>query len=418
MDQRACSPASNSLRGCCTCTQGQGICNGEVVTISTPQAHEIFIRCAPITASGTSAEQAKKFYDCLPRLLSENGAQVSDVLWERVFFRNAAEDFDTFSKAREAAYAQYGITGDDLPVATYIEQPPCRHDQAFELQVYVVVAKEVNSVRVQSFPMAEGTTAKVIEIGDFRHLYITNINGLGSDGKPQESFREQCDAMWEKAGRLMERHGTEFPKVLRTWCYLDDIDRDYNEFNVSRNEFFERHNVRRLPASTGIRAGLYPPGTLCGTDLYALLNPEGVDVEVMHTPTLNEAADYGSAFSRGMKVGFPEKTVLFVSGTASVDESGATVHLSHVRRQVERMLLNIQELLKPHGATFADVAQIITYLKWRDETELFLQIWDEWGLSGLPNTFVEAGVCRPNLLCEMEAVAIVPTQSSSPACRV
>ena len=106
MDQRACSPESNSLRGCCTCTEGQGICNGEVVTISTTQAHEIYVRCAPITASGTSAEQAEKFYHCLPRLLSENGAQISDIFWERVFFRNVAEDFDTFRKAREAAYGQ------------------------------------------------------------------------------------------------------------------------------------------------------------------------------------------------------------------------------------------------------------------------------------------------------------------------
>ncbi len=34
-----------------------------------------------------------------------------------------------------------------------------------------------------------------------------------------------------------------------------------------------------------------------------LLNPEGADIDVMHTPTLNEADEYGSAFSRGMKVG-------------------------------------------------------------------------------------------------------------------
>jgi len=61
---------------------------------------------------------------------------------------------------------------------------------------------------------------------------------------------------------------------------LDDIDRDYAEFNLSRNEFFQREEIHRLPASTGIRAGLYPPGTLCGVDLYALLNPEGATVTV------------------------------------------------------------------------------------------------------------------------------------------
>jgi glyoxylase-like metal-dependent hydrolase (beta-lactamase superfamily II) len=72
--------------------------------------------------------------------------------------------------------------------------------------------------------------------------------------------------------------------VLRTWCYLNDIDRDYDQFNLSRNAFFAREGVKRLPASTGIRAGLYPPEALCSFDLYALLNPEGVPVEVMHTP--------------------------------------------------------------------------------------------------------------------------------------
>ena len=49
-------------------------------------------------------------------------------------------------------------------------------------------------------------------------------------------------------------------------------------------------------------------------------------------------------------------------------------------------------------------------VKWRDEFELFCKIWEEWGLAGLPNTFVEAGVCRPNLLCEMEAIVIVPKE--------
>ena len=55
-------------------------------------------------------------------------------------------------------------------------------------------------------------------------------------------------------------------------------------------------------------------------------------------------------------------------------------------------------------------------VKWRDEFELFCKIWEEWGLAGLPNTFVEAGVCRPNLLCEMEAIVIVPEARSARIC--
>jgi len=92
-----------------------------------------------------------------------------------------------------------------------------------------------------------------------------------------------------------------------------------------------------------------------------------------------------------------------------VDERGETVHLNDVRRQAERMLLNVRELLCPHGATFSDVAQVITYLKRSSYLQTFLDVWKDQGLDSLPNSFVEAGVCRPNLLCELEAIVILPT---------
>lgn len=401
---------STQMRACQNCTHGNGICNGEVVSISTSAAREVFVRCARVTLSGSPTEQACKFYDCLPRLLASCGAQMSDVILERVFFRDIEADFETFQKARVSAYEDSGVVGEDLPAASYIEQPPCRPEQALELQVQAIVPNEPGSVKVTSYPATpEGITRKLVEIGGYQHLYISNIKGMDSDAKPLPTFREQSDDMFQRGGKMLDEFGITFPQVLRTWCYLDEIDRDYDEFNLSRNDFFDEHNVRRLPASTGIRAGLYPKEALCGYDLYALLNPEGADIGVMHTPTLNEADEYGSAFSRGMKVGLPDKTVLYISGTASVDEEGATVHLDDVRKQVERMLVNVRELLAAQDSSFSDMVQVITYLKYADYLPVFLDCWKKWGLSGLPNTFVEAGVCRPDLLCEMEAIAIVPS---------
>ena len=72
------------------------------------------------------------------------------------------------------------------------------------------------------------------------------------------------------------------------------------------------------------------------------------------------------------------------------------------------MLLNIQELLKPHSSSFADLVQVITYFKRASDYPTFQAVWEDWGLAGLPNTVVDAGVCRPELLCEMEAIAMVP----------
>jgi enamine deaminase RidA (YjgF/YER057c/UK114 family) len=397
-------------RECQCCTMGNGVCHGEVIVMTTTQSQEVFVRCGPMIEEGTPREQASKFYGCLPRLLERAGAKMSDVILERVFFRDIAADYEDFQAIRRAAYEEVGVTGDRLPAASYIDQPPCRTGQAYEMQVQAIVPNGSGEVRVESFPELEPRiTKKVVQIGEHRHLYIMNIHGARPDGTVSPDFREQSDTMFAKTVPLLAQHGITFPDVLRTWCYLDDIDRDYHEFNLSRNAFFETHNVRRLPASTGIRAGLYPREVLCSFDLYALLDREGVEIEVMHTPTLNEADEYGSSFSRGMKVVLPEKTLLFISGTASVDERGETVHLNDVRRQVERMLLNVRELLRPHGAKFSDVAQVITYLKRSSYLQTFRDVWKDWGLDGLPNSFVEAGVCRPNLLCELEAIVILPT---------
>ena len=40
-------------------------------------------------------------------------------------------------------------------------------------------------------------------------------------------------------------------------------------------------------------------------------------------------------------------------------------------------------------------------------------ILEEWGIRHVPNTLVETGVCRPELLCELEAIAILPKDSSN-----
>ena len=123
--------------------------------------------------------------------------------------------------------------------------------------------------------------------------------------------------------------------------------------------------------------------------------------------------------SAGIRIGlfpwnasrFAGQDRLHISGTASVDEKGDTVHLDDPRKQIERMLLNVQELLKPHGATMQDLTQAATFLKHKEYLEMYEEILEEWGVRNVPNTLVEAGVCRPNLLCEMEAVAVLPKRT-------
>ncbi|MCH5378243.1 MAG: hypothetical protein JJ992_30165, partial [Planctomycetes bacterium] len=335
------------------------------------------------------------------------------VVLERAFFEDFARDMDTFLRVRREAYEQEDVPAAEMPATTYIRQPPCHEPQQVEVQIYAVVPKSPDAVSVQTVQDREsGTTHKLLTIGGRRHLYIADIKGIDRRSGEPGTFRQQSDRMFATCAKLLESYQTKFTEVLRTWCYLTEIDDDYAEFNLSRNAFFGEHGVKRLPASTGIQAGLWPEQALCGMDLYALLDTDGIDVEVMHTPTLNEADEYGSSFARGMKIDLPEKTVLHISGTASINEAGETVHVGDPQRQLERMLVNVRELLAHQGASFEDVVQIATFLKYDEYYDRCQELLREWGIRHVPNTFVKAGVCRPELLCEMEAIAILPKREN------
>jgi len=131
---------------------------------------------------------------------------------------------------------------------------------------------------------------------------------------------------------------------------------------------------------------------------------------------LNEAYHYArpSSFSRAMRVEIGNVGVLFISGTASVDENGQSVHIGDFRAQTQRMFQNVTALLEHGGGSWQDVVRTWYYLRdidrdyavFNEERTAFYQ---EVGLDPLPaSTGIEAKLCRPELLVEMEAVAIFP----------
>jgi 2-iminobutanoate/2-iminopropanoate deaminase len=128
---------------------------------------------------------------------------------------------------------------------------------------------------------------------------------------------------------------------------------------------------------------------------------------VMTSPTLNEASQYGADFVRGMRVEEANKVALHVSGTASIDEHGRTVHGDDFAAQADRMLLNIAALLERQGAGFGDVVSAITYLKHPADADRLREALRAAGFEGFPHAMVVAPICRPDLLCETEALAVL-----------
>src|SRR5579859_333519 len=79
---------------------------------------------------------------------------------------------------------------------------------------------------------------------------------------------------------------------------------------------------------------------------------------------LNEAYDYTrpSSFSRGLRLDLNGLVILLISGTASIDEYGNTVHAGDFRAQLRRTYYNITGLLAAEGATWKDVVRTTCYL--------------------------------------------------------
>ncbi len=129
---------------------------------------------------------------------------------------------------------------------------------------------------------------------------------------------------------------------------------------------------------------------------------------------LNEAYRYPkpSSFSRGLRLDIKGVTILLISGTASIDENGLTVHEGDFRAQTLRTYRNITELLAVEGATWKDVVRTTCYLRdierdYAAFNEIRTQFFKEQGLDPLPaSTGIQAILCRPDLLVEMEAMAI------------
>jgi len=135
---------------------------------------------------------------------------------------------------------------------------------------------------------------------------------------------------------------------------------------------------------------------------------------------LNEAYAYAkpSSFSRGMRIDLNGIIILLISGTASIDENGQSVHAGDFRAQMRRTLENISGLLASEGCTWHDVVRTTCYLRdierdyeaFNEERTAF---YKEQGLDPLPaSTGIQAILCRPELLIEIEAIAMFRTKKA------
>lgn len=100
--------------------------------------------------------------------------------------------------------------------------------------------------------------ALTFDIGDVTMLLVSGTASVDENGLTTHvgDFRAQCWRTYRNITNLLEAAGMTWHDVVRTTCYLRDIERDYRDFNEIRTAFFGWLGLEPLPASTGIQARL------------------------------------------------------------------------------------------------------------------------------------------------------------------
>jgi enamine deaminase RidA (YjgF/YER057c/UK114 family) len=389
-------------------------CATAVRRFSGPEAVELAILCRPSAAALDASFEAEAAYRALAADLHAHGASFADLAGETLFLRDVRRDLSTVLGARARVLADLGQSA-CAPHPAIIQQPPVDPATSLAVAAWAVVprargqwsARNVAPHRACACSGCALAGGRILHLGDHTSLRAVNLCGAGG------TTFEQASNMFAAAENLLHECGMGFGDVVRTWIHLRDIGRDYDALNAARRSFFQRSGIDVRPASTGVQGGPVAEAHDVSMNLIALRSPRPPHAIPMSAPTLNEAWTYGADFSRGLRVADINHLALYISGTASVDEAGRTVHCGNFAAQADRMLDNIASLLSQQGAAFGDLTAGVAYVKEANDAPLLRAKLAQRGLGDLPCAIVEAALCRRDLLCEMEAVAVLPPAAAA-----
>ena len=187
----------------------------------------------------------------------------------------------------------------------------------------------------------------------------------------------------------------------------------------ARKKYFETIGLNpstHYIASTGIEGRVGDAAALVQFDAYAVGGLQPGQQRYLYAPThLNPTYEYGVTFERGVCVVYGDRSHLFISGTASIDNRGEIVAVHDITKQTMRMLENVETLLCEGGARWNQVMSAIVYIRDIADYTTVKQLLEE-SLSDIPKVIVCAPVCRPGWLIEMECIAIIPNGNPESPC--
>ncbi len=255
--------------------------------------------------------------------------------------------------------------------------------------------------------------------------------GAGSgSGFFSGDIRKASENAFDHAVSLLAAEGMTLNNIIRQWNYVGNILairnglQHYQVFNEVRSEYYARYRtVTGYPAATGI--GLKSESVII--DFCAVMPDATVKISGLSNPDQVNAYEYDQKVLKGIKE--PDKTkkqppqferaliiasegkaVLYVSGTASI-KGQETKGKNNVKEQTLVTLENITRLSEagrinqtlPESSEYSlNYSLLRVYIKRQEDFDIVRSVCEE-RLPGIPMIFIEADVCRNDLLVEIEA---------------
>lgn len=280
-----------------------------------------------------------------------------------------------------------------------------------ESLLYQEFLKDSNVSIVEQPPLNGSKVSLLIKTTDdktpilFHSIRLTEEEALGKNSY------EQTRLIFDKYLEILKNEGPEMTmerNLVRTWIYVTDIDVNYKGVVEARNDVFDQHQLTantHYIASTGIGGSTPVRHASVAIDFLTVPDIQEEDKKYLQAlDHLDPTHEYGVAFERGTRLTLPSKQQYFISGTASIDKHGAVVYEGDVVRQTGRLLENIGALLKDGDAMMTDIQYFIIYLRDISDYPTVEKMMQQF-YPQIPHIIVEARVCRPGWLIEMECIA-------------
>jgi len=302
--------------------------------------------------------------------------------------------------------------GTEAPPVSVVAQPP-EGGMSIALEATVLVPG-AETISVSRREMG-GLPYTLVETEGIRQVHAGGISG----GDEEADTEHQATAAFTKMEAILSAEGLTFGHVARQWNYLTEMLEVRGDCQV----YQAFNDVRTLAYGTSEFPNGYPAATGIGQktggivlEFIALKAPEEVRVEARSNPSQIDAHRYSEGvligepiedidgksspkFERAKVVARDAEEVVFVSGTASIigEES---IAIGDVRAQTLTTLENIGSLIDGGKPTY-----LRAYVKNAEDISVVRDVC-KGVYDGVPALFVQADVCRKELLVEIEGVRI------------